>query len=218
MEGASRIYPASEVAELTGKMVDLRDHLDCAAWSSRDWGRYGNRLLANALLSVAIKRRKRGIILSGRASGEVSRFVNHAKTMKYVRTAVLDMGDAGYRREEYAAPRVVNEYLYRTPVKVTLDSTTSFKNVNSSNTVRWFPLVITSPLMGGVTYEEAPDEVLSAWREYTDTTDGSRLSFRDWWSMEYSSLKGENLAYEADEREYSKHAHQFIRRQAFCNG
>lgn len=134
--------------DLDSAIVDLREHYPVGA----DWLIIGHEILANAMIESLLRRGKRGIMLCGpTAQGEgVADFVRVCQSMTHVRRALGMGGDI--RMDHHGAFNSAGLRNGRPvviwPVTVDCQEVDPWTNYNSSRTVSWYPLVISSPCMG----------------------------------------------------------------------
>lgn len=205
--GLGRREDAPTLADITG-LLTLSDGTwtDLTSESKdEDWRRYGFRILANGLFTKMASVGKRGVVLSGPvASYDVADFCAEATKLTQVRQLSVDWGHTVIpwnvmRREMPGQARVVTT----SACKVELQEVGTWNNYNSGNEVRWWPLLLSMPKLGGLDYDESGyrlygnpwDAADEHWRDVMDEDDRAEWydDFDRWYDAE-----GRNIVYGGD--------------------
>jgi hypothetical protein len=200
------------------EVIDLREHVQCEGWERDDWKRYGYRALANGMFNRMTEFGKRGVMLSGPTHGEVANFIEEIPKVGWYRSGQVQFGKAAWDQEGYLGTLVTREC----PIQAVVQPTDSFVNYNSHNDCHWYPVVITSDLLGGEEGRNDEDESRDrAYEDYVDSGAEEDYCFDDWYDEHYSEYQGGEDVIEKNrpqiEMDYAKVCGDYIRRFTWSN-
>jgi len=207
--------------EFSDGIIDLRKHVEGSEnWSDAQWKEYGYRALGNALITKLTMNGKRGCVLSGPIHAEAAQFCEQMALITFTRKAQVE--HHGVLPWEYRL--AVNNTVQSCPVKVQVQETEAWVNFNSSNECKWFPIVITSDMLGGEEGYMSEDSARErAYEHFTDMgLDDDDYYFDEWYDQHYSDYQfnSEDVIegpITQDEMDYAAIAGDYVRRYSWSN-
>jgi len=206
------------IENLDPAVIDLRKH-GLSFDTYDEWKNYGYRALANGMFAKMAYEGKRGCVMSGPEHNEINTFIRELQKVTTLRRALASHGKLPWNDyDRVHIMEVATSSLY-----VQVQPTDSFVNFNSGNDCHFYPIVLTTDLLGGEegrnNEEEARDRAYDAF--IASGAEDDDYYFDDWYDDHYHEFlcngDVETSSMSKEEKDYAAIAGKYARRYTWSN-